>query len=176
MAMIEDQIISNVTCDAGKQTKISSFLKSEEISTKPWGKFHLLFQSPSLSSRSLLFSRFSPSTLSLIFLSSFQVFCSQFAIVTLHAVSCSCVHVVRAFLFGWSLMSYFHRFLILFFFSSSLFFPLFSLSFILSFLTLLYGFILSVMVLSCIEPAWCVHLLLAMHLLLESNCYVVLLY
>ena len=57
VAMIEDQIISNVTCDVGKQTKISSFLKSEEISTKPWGKFHLLFQSPSLSSRSLLFSR-----------------------------------------------------------------------------------------------------------------------
>lgn len=44
MAMIEDQIISNVTCDVGKQTKISSFLKSEEISTKPWGKFHLLFK------------------------------------------------------------------------------------------------------------------------------------
>ena len=40
VAMIEDQIISNVTCDVGKQTKISSFLKSEEISTKPWGKFH----------------------------------------------------------------------------------------------------------------------------------------
>ena len=58
MAMIEDQIIRNVTCDVGKQTKISSFLKSEEISTKPWGKFHLLFQSLSLSSRSLLFSRF----------------------------------------------------------------------------------------------------------------------
>ena len=58
MAMIEDQIISNVTCDVGKRTKISSFLKSEEISPKPWGKFHLLFQSPSLSSRSLLFSRF----------------------------------------------------------------------------------------------------------------------
>ena len=44
VAMIEDQIISNVTCDVGKQTKISSFLKSEEISTKPWGKFHLLFK------------------------------------------------------------------------------------------------------------------------------------
>ena len=58
VAMIEDQIISNVTCDVGKQTKMSSFLKSEEISTKPRGKFHLLFQSPSLSSRSLLFSRF----------------------------------------------------------------------------------------------------------------------
>ena len=57
VAMIEDQIISNVTCDVAKQTKISSFLKSEEISTKPWGKFHLLFQSPSLSSRSLLFTR-----------------------------------------------------------------------------------------------------------------------
>ena len=153
MAMIEDQIISNVTCDVGKQTKISSFLKSEEISTKPWGKFYLLFQSPSLSSRSLLFSRFfccSPSTLSLILLSSFHVFCSQFAIVTLHAVSCSCARVVPAFLFRWSLMSYFHRFLILFFFSSSLFFPLFSLSFILSFLTLLCCFILWVMVLSCI--------------------------
>ena len=86
VAMIEDQIISNVTCDAGKQTKISSFLKSEEISTKPWGKFHLLFQSPSLSSRSLLFSRFSPSTLSFIFLSSFHVFCSQFAIVTARSI------------------------------------------------------------------------------------------
>lgn len=71
-------------------------------------------------------------------------------------------------------MSYFHRFHILFFFSSSLLSPLFSLSFILSFLTLLYGFILSVMVLSCIEPAWCVHIRLAMHLPLESNCYVVL--
>ena len=73
-------------------------------------------------------------------------------------------------------MSYFHRFLILFFFSSSLFFPPFSLSFILSFLTLLYCFILSVMVLSCIVPAWCVHIRLAMHLPLESNSYVVLLY
>ena len=30
------------------------------------------------------------------------------------------------------------------------------------------------MVLSCIEPAWCVHIRLAMHLPLESNCYVVL--
>ena len=44
MAMIEDQIISNVTCDVGKQTKISSFLKSEETLTKPGGKFHLLFK------------------------------------------------------------------------------------------------------------------------------------
>ena len=117
-----------------------------------------------------------PFTLSLILLSSFHVFCSQFAIVTLHAVSCSCARVVRAFLFRWSLMSYFHRFLILFFFSSSLFFPLFSLSFILSFLMLLYSFILSVMVLSHSEPAWCVHIGLAMHLPLESNCYVVLMY
>ena len=54
MTMIEDQIISNVTCDVGKQTKISSFLKSEELSTKPWGKFHLFFQSPFLSSHLLL--------------------------------------------------------------------------------------------------------------------------
>ena len=91
MAMIEDQIISNVTCDVGKQTKISSFLKCEEISTKPLGKFHLLFQSPSLSSRSLLFSRFffflcSPFTFSLILFSSFHVFCSQFAIVTARSI------------------------------------------------------------------------------------------
>ena len=54
VTMIEDQIISNVTCDVGKQTKISSFLKSEEMSTKPWGKLHLFFQSPLLSSRLLL--------------------------------------------------------------------------------------------------------------------------
>ena len=58
MTMIEDQIISNVTCDVGKQTKISSFLKNEEMSTRPWGKFHLLFRSLSLSSRSFLFSLF----------------------------------------------------------------------------------------------------------------------
>ena len=51
MTMIEDQIISNVTCDVGKQTKISSFLKSEEMSSKPRGKLHLFFHSPLLSSR-----------------------------------------------------------------------------------------------------------------------------
>ena len=110
MAMIEDQIISNVTCDVGKQTKTSSFLKSEEISTKPWGKFHLLFKIlPCLlvPYRSVVFFvvvfLMLPFTFSLILLSSFHVFCSQFAIVTLHAVSCSCVHVVRAFLFRWLL-------------------------------------------------------------------------
>ena len=82
VTMIEDQIISNVTCDVGKQTKISSFLKSEEMSTKPWGKFHSLFQSPSLPSRSLLFTLFlfSPFTFSLILLSSFHAFCSDISL------------------------------------------------------------------------------------------------
>ena len=113
--------------------------------------------------------------MSLILLSSFHVFCSRFAIVTLHVVSCRCVHVIRAFLFRWSLMSYFHRFLILFFF---FFIPLLP-----SLFSLFYSlfpnaslFILLVMVLSYSEPAWCVHIGLAMHLPLESNCYVVLLY
>ena len=145
MAMIEDQIISNVTCDVGKQTKISSFLKSEEISTKPWGKFHFfiskLFPVFSFLTAQCFFFFIAPFFLCLLFCYLVFMFsCSQFAIVTLHVVSCSCVHVVRAFLFRWSLMCYFHRFLILFFFCSSLFFPLFSLSFILSFLVLLYSF------------------------------------
>ena len=95
MAMIEDQIISNVTCDVGKQTKISSFLKSEEISTKPSGKFHLLFQSPSLSSRSLLFSRFffflnAPLLLCLLFC--YLVFMSS--VLSLQLSLCTQYHVV----------------------------------------------------------------------------------
>ena len=92
MAMIEDQIISNVTCDAGKQTKISSFLKSEEISTKPWGKFHLLFQSPSLSSRSLLFSRFFIAPLLLCLLFCYLVF--MFSVLSLQLSLCTQYHVV----------------------------------------------------------------------------------
>ena len=69
-------------------------------------------------------------------------------------------------------------------------FPSFSYSFLFLFIPLLPSlfslfyslfpsaslFILSVMVLSYSEPAWCVHIGLAMHLPLESNCYVVLLY
>ena len=109
MAMIEDQIISNVTCDVGKQTKISSFLKSEEISTKPWGKFHLLFKIlPCLlvPYRSVVFFFCffnAPLLRSLLFC--YQVFMSSVLglQLSLHAVSCSCAHVVRAFLFRWLL-------------------------------------------------------------------------